>query len=67
MLDRNSQTFVFNVGTPHYQSNYLLWGYSVRQRSYKQNVFTFRISFLVENFITIQSMIVVLEHTIKNT
>jgi len=33
--------FVFHVGTLHYQSNYVLWGYSVRERSYKQNVFLY--------------------------
>jgi hypothetical protein len=33
--------FVFHVG--HLPvSNYVLWGYSVRQRSYKQNAFIFR-------------------------
>ena len=34
MLDRNLQTFVFRVGTIHYQSTYVLCGYSVRQRIY---------------------------------
>jgi len=67
MLDRNLQTFVFHVGILYYLSNYVLWGYSVRQRSYKQNVFIFRISFVVENFVTIHSMNIVLGHTIKNT
>jgi len=65
MLDRNLQTFVFHVGTLHSKSNYVLWGYSVRQRSYKQNIFIFRISFVVESFIIIHSMNKVLEHTIK--
>ena len=35
----------------------MLWGYSVRQRSYKHNVFIFRISFVVERFITIHSIL----------
>jgi len=34
---------VFHVGTLHYQSNYVLCGYSVRQHSYKQNVILYRI------------------------
>jgi hypothetical protein len=67
MLDRNLQTFVFHVGTHHCQSNNVLWGYSVRQRSYKENIFIFRILFVVESFITIHSMNIVLGHTIKNT
>jgi hypothetical protein len=41
------------------------WGYSVRQHIYKQNVF--RISFVVESFITIHNMNIMLGHTIKNT
>ena len=45
----------------------MLWGYSVKQRSYKENVFIYLISFVVESFITIHSMNVVLGHTIKNT
>jgi len=59
--------FVFHVGILHCQSNYVLWGYSVRQRSYKQNAFIFRISFVVESFVTIHSMNRVLGPTIKNT
>jgi len=65
MLDRNLQTFVFRVWTLHCQNNYVLWDYSVRQRGYKQNIF--RISFVVESFVTIISMNKVLGHTIKNT
>ena len=45
----------------------MLWGYSVRQRGYKQKVFIFRISFVVEGFVIIHSMNIVLGHTIKNT
>ena len=48
-------------------SNYVLCVYSVRQRSYKQNVFIFRISFVVECFIAIHSINIVLGHTIKIT
>ena len=59
--------FVFHVGTLHCQSNYVLWGYSVSQRSYKENVFIFRISFVVESFITVHSMNIVLGRKIKNT
>jgi len=58
--------FVFHVG--HFiVSNLVLWVYSVRQRSYKQNVLTFRISFVLEGFITIHRMNIVLGHTIENT
>jgi hypothetical protein len=57
MLDRNLQTFVLHFGTLHCQSNYVLLGYSVRQRSYKQNVFIFCISFVVESFVTMHSML----------
>jgi hypothetical protein len=46
-----TDSFVFTVGTLHFQSNYLLWGYYVRQRSYKQNVYIFHISFVMESFI----------------
>jgi len=67
MLERNLQSFVFHVWTLHCQSNYVLWGYSVRQRGYKQNVFIFRISFVVESFVTIICMNKVVGHTIKNT
>jgi len=49
------------------KSNYVLYGYSVRQRIYKLNVFIYLISFVVENFITLLSMNIVLGHTIKNT
>jgi len=59
--------FVFHVGTLYCPSNYVLWGYSVRQRSYRENVFIFRISFVMESFITIHSMNIVLGHTTKNT
>jgi hypothetical protein len=45
----------------------MLWGYSVRQHSCKENVFIFRISFVVESFITIRSINIVLGHRIKNT
>jgi len=58
--------FVFHVGTLHCQSNDVLWGYSVRQRSYKKKLFIFRISFVVEIFMTIHSVNKVLGHTIKN-
>ena len=57
--------FVFHVGTLHCRSNYVLLCYSVRQRSSKQNVFIFRISFVVESCVTIHSMNKVLGHTIK--
>jgi hypothetical protein len=67
LLDRNLQTFIFHFRTLHCKNNYVLWGYSVRQRSYKQNVFIFRISFVVESFIIMHSMNIVLGHTIKNT
>ena len=59
--------FVFHVGTLHCRSNYVLLGYSVRQRSYKRNVFIFRISFVVESCISIHSMNKVLGYTFKNT
>jgi hypothetical protein len=59
--------FIFNVGTFNCRSNYVLWGYCVRQRSYKQNVFIFCIWFVVGNFITVHSMNVVLGHTVKTT
>jgi len=58
--------FVFPVGTIHYQSNYVLCGYSVRQRICKLNVFIYLMSFVVWSFITIHSMNIVLGHTIKN-
>jgi hypothetical protein len=58
--------FVFHFGTLHYQSNYLLWGYSVKQRTNKQNVFVYRISYVVESLITIHSRNIMLGHTIKN-
>jgi hypothetical protein len=45
----------------------MLWCYSVSQGSYKENVFIFRISFVVESFMAIRSMNIVLGHTIKNT
>jgi hypothetical protein len=67
MLDRNLQTFVFHIGTLHCQNKYVLWGYSVRQRNYKENVFIFRISVVVGSFITLHGMNIVLGHTIKNT
>jgi len=67
ILDRNLQTFVFRVGTIHYQSNYVLCGYSVRQRIYKLNIFIYLMLFVVENFITLHSMHIVLGHTNKNT
>jgi hypothetical protein len=59
--------FVCHVGTLHCQSKDMLWGYSVRQRSYKQDVFVFRISFVVESLVTIHTINIVLGHTIKNT
>jgi hypothetical protein len=65
MMDRNLQTFIFHFGRLHCESNYIFWGYSVRQRSYKQNVCIFRISFVVESFITMHSMNIVLGHTIN--
>ena len=49
------------------KSNYVLCGYSVRQRIYKLNVFIYLMSYVVENFITLHSMNIVLGHTIKNT
>jgi hypothetical protein len=63
MLDGNLQTVSFSMLGHFTVGNYVLWCYSVRQRSYKQNVFIFRISFVVESFITIHR---VLGHTIKN-
>jgi len=39
--------FVFHVGTLHYQSNYVLCGYSVGQRIYKLNVFIYLMAFVV--------------------
>jgi len=45
----------------------VLGGYSVRQRSYKLNVFIYHISFVVESFITIHSMNIVLGHSIRIT
>jgi hypothetical protein len=48
-------------------SNYVLWGYSIKQRGYKQNEFIFLISFVVESFITMCSMNIVLGHRIENT
>jgi hypothetical protein len=59
--------FVFHAGTLHCRNNYVLWGYSVRQRSYKQNAFIFPIMFVVECFIPVPSMNIVLGHAIKYT
>ena len=68
MLDRNLQTVSFSMLGHFTVSNYVLWVYSVRQRSYKQNVFIFRISFVLEGFITtVHNMNIVLGHAIKNT
>jgi hypothetical protein len=38
-----TECFVCHVGTLHCQSNDILWSYSVRQRSFKMNVFIFRL------------------------
>jgi len=67
MLDRNLHTVSVSMLGHFAVSNYVLWGYSVRQHSYKENVFVFRISFVVVGFITIHIVNVVLGHTIKNT
>jgi hypothetical protein len=67
MLDRNLQTVSFSMLGHFTVSNYVLWGYYVRQCGYKKNVFIFRISFVVESCIKIHSMNIVLGLTIKNT
>jgi len=67
-LDRNLQTVSFSM-LGHFTVRVIacLGGYSVRQRSYKLNVFIYRISFVVESFTTIHSMYIVLGHTIRIT
>jgi len=67
VLDRNIQNVSFSMLGHFTVSNYVFWVYSVRQRSYKQNLFIFRISFVLEGFITIHIMNTVLGHTIENT
>ena len=59
--------FVIRTGALHFHSNYMFWGYSVWNDGYKQNVFMFRISFVMESYIIFHSKNIVLGHTIKNT
>jgi hypothetical protein len=59
--------FVIHTGALHFHSNYMLWGYSVWYDGYKENVFIFHISFLMESYRTFHSRNIVLGHKIKNT